>query len=175
MSVDFTSRGRPATGDDIARLEDELRTILPRDYVSFLQTEGGGRPTPNQSVHDQALELGVAVTDFFDADHLTKEWSKWRARVPARLVPVADAEGGNLVCLSLHGEDTGSVYFWDHENEVEDGVEPDDRNITQIAASFEEFLDGLLPLGASGVDQPGEVTSAWIDRDFLASLRDGEN
>jgi hypothetical protein len=148
MSVDFRSRGRLASGDDIARLEDELRATLPRDYVSFLRTVGGGRPAPNQSVDDQAVELGVAVTDFFDADQLAKEWSKWRARVPARLVPIADAEGRNLVCLSLHGEDRGSVYFWDHETEVEDGVEPDGRNITRIAASFEEFLDGLLPLGA---------------------------
>ncbi len=36
------------------------------------------------------------------------------------MLPIALAEGGNLVCLSVANDDFGSVHFWDHEAEAEE-------------------------------------------------------
>lgn len=36
-------------------------------------------------------------------------------RVPKEMLPIAVDPGGNLVLLAIEGEDTGKVFFWNHE------------------------------------------------------------
>ena len=81
-------------------------------------------------------------------------------RVPHGTLPVADAEGGNLVLIAL---DSDAVLFWDHE------LEHDlDEAVSEIAPDFAAFLDGLEPFDASHVHlEPGQVKSAWVDPGFV--------
>lgn len=64
-------------------------------------------------------------------------------RVPAGFLPIARDPGGNLICLALEGENANKVFFWDHENEYEEGEEVGYKNTNLIASSFEEFLASL--------------------------------
>jgi hypothetical protein len=66
-----------------------------------------------------------------------------QGRIPKKLFPIANDPFGNLICVSLTGEDCGAVYFWDHENEPDD-EDTEFRNIHLIADSWEEFIDGLV-------------------------------
>jgi hypothetical protein len=66
--------------------------------------------------------------------------------VPAGFLPLAVDPGGNLICLVISGTNTGKVYFWDHEEEVEEGQQPGYSNVYLIANSFNEFLNSLTAL-----------------------------
>ncbi|WP_416150187.1 SMI1/KNR4 family protein [Salipaludibacillus sp. HK11] len=53
-------------------------------------------------------------------------------------MPIADADGGDLICIGLKDKYRGKIYYWYHENETtdEDGKE----YYYLIANSFEEFI-----------------------------------
>lgn len=86
-------------------------------------------------------------------------------RLPGGLIPIIDAEGGNLVCLSTRSSDFGTVWFWDHERESEGAA------LSLLAADFDEFVGELSPLDD---DSPVPVEEAWIDPSFLAGLGDSD-
>ena len=62
-------------------------------------------------------------------------------RISDKLLPIADAECGDAIMLSLSKEDYGAVYYWAHEYELLDDV-PD---LYRLADSFTDFLNMLQP------------------------------
>jgi hypothetical protein len=64
----------------------------------------------------------------------------FRDRIPKGLVPVACDPFGNQILLGVN-ERHGVVFFWDHE--LETGDDPTWNNVSQIAPSFNDFLDML--------------------------------
>ena len=72
----------------------------------------------------------------------------YKGRIPRNLFPIAHDPGDNLIGLSVDGADKGSIYFWDHDREGNDGS-PDYSNVIPIADSFDEFLEGLHEKDAS--------------------------
>uniref|UniRef100_UPI00300B0FA1 SMI1/KNR4 family protein n=1 Tax=Solibacillus ferritrahens TaxID=3098620 RepID=UPI00300B0FA1 len=54
------------------------------------------------------------------------------------VMPIADADGGDLICIGLKDKYRGKIYYWYHEGEMtdEDGKE----YYYLIANSFEEFI-----------------------------------
>ena len=105
--------------------------------------------------------LGVGLPDDLD---LISVRDAYRDRVPSRYLPIAHAEGGNLILLSADEHDP-AVYFWDHEQEVEAGGE--DGALELVASSFEQFVAALSPTPDVPVAQVEEV---WADPDFLREL-----
>ncbi len=79
-------------------------------------------------------------------------------RFAADLIPIAYAEGGNLVFVDLRD---GSVHFWDHE--LED-VGPW-RRLDDGFRTFWERLEKFEP--ASVELDPADVQSVWVDPDLL--------
>jgi hypothetical protein len=104
--------------------------------------------------------LGVARGDHLDLEARMVQYGG--GRLPEGFLPIADAEGGNLVCLSLRSCDFGAIWFWDHERELEGDA------VTLLAADLREFFDDLAPVSQS--DEPSAVTEAWIDPAFLKEL-----
>jgi hypothetical protein len=68
-----------------------------------------------------------------------------RNRIPKNLLPIGAEGTGGVVCISLYGDDTGKVYFWDagHEEDINEGDEPDYYNVWWIADNFNDFLNSL--------------------------------
>jgi hypothetical protein len=54
------------------------------------------------------------------------------------VMPIADADGGDLICLGLKDNFKGKVYYWYHEGETTD--EAGNEYFYLIANSFEEFI-----------------------------------
>lgn len=160
---------RPEAGDPaaMARGEAQLGATLPGSFRRLLvETSNGGEvhPVASRSAPEVGLQaiLGLGRGDDLD---IAERLLQYQGRLPSGLVPVADAEGGNLVCLSVRSQDRGSVWFWDHE--LETGRGPAAR---RIAVAFDAFLDDLVPVTP---EMPSRVVEAWIDPDLLAEFGDG--
>ena len=69
----------------------------------------------------------------------------YRGRLPSDVIPIGDDPYGNLICLGVRGGNRGAVYFWDHEDELdEEGLSKlDYGNMYKLADGFEEFVDKL--------------------------------
>jgi hypothetical protein len=177
LNIDFLTPPEPADEMSVAQAERRLGRRIPEDYREFLlQERNGGRPAANVSVLPEARRVGVGVTDFLGVGHpddtdLVRVSAQYRDRVPADLLPVAHAEGGNLVCLSLVGRDPGAVYFWDHEEEADEGAPPTRENLYRIAGSFRDFAASLRPASDTPASGP-VVRDAWIDPAFLRELQE---
>ena len=87
------------------------------------------------------------VNEFLSVRQIREELTRYGDRLPARLMPIAYAEGGNLVLLAL---DDGRVSFWDHELE-------DSNPVFILAPGFHAFWEALRPFDPSTVElKPGQ-------------------
>ncbi|MBC7809956.1 MAG: SMI1/KNR4 family protein [Burkholderiales bacterium] len=157
---------------DLTYLEESQGIALPEDYRRFLLAHNGGYP-----------ELCVFPIDDFPRDtHAMVGWFfalegafsdtgavegyqglpptieealvDYRNRVPSDLLPIARDPGGNLICLGVKGEQTGKVYFWDHNEEsIDEEGHPTYLNVYKIADTFTKFLNSLVSEDLFDLDQ----------------------
>ncbi len=67
----------------------------------------------------------------------------FKDRIPPNLLPIGHDPGGNLVCISVGGNDHVTVYFWEHEFEVGECELPSYSNVYFVADNFHAFLETL--------------------------------
>ncbi len=122
---------------------------LPLEYRKFLLEKNGGIPKLTRFWFKNK-EDGSCVSSFFGIvkdfnDNLLLKQKYSGDRVPNNTLPIARDVYGNFILLSVKGEDRGKIYFWDHEQEADTdrGEAPNYSNLTLIADSFEEFVEGL--------------------------------
>jgi hypothetical protein len=145
----------PVVGESTIRgVEKVIGTTFPEAYRRFALRYNGGRPEPCEfdiAWEDQDWADGWSsdtvdwfvsyhpggVTDFLDY------YKTFKGRIPADMVPIAHDPGGNLILLAVDGPDRGKVFFWFRAEEVEEGDEPDRRNVGFVASDFDQFLRGL--------------------------------
>jgi hypothetical protein len=131
----------------IRRLETEIGAPLPDDYRGFL-AEFGGATFPElfeapitEPGHPGEYACPWVFFGFYNPDargiphshDLRSNYSEYKSRVRFGLIPIAEAIGGNLICLSVSGSNRGSVYYWDHET----------NDVWLVSNSFDEFLSSL--------------------------------
>jgi hypothetical protein len=171
----------PRAPEQLAAFERSIGSALPDGFRRFLARCDGGRPGPNRLDNDAGTAVGLGVTQFLgigDGDNsIRTRLDEYAGRTGAGLLPIADAEGGNLVLLSIAGPDVGSVWFWDHEMEADEGEPPRPEALTRVAGDFEELLADLVRSDGQAPTEASDATSAWIDPQFLAQLRqqDGQD
>lgn len=122
---------------------------IPAAYRRFLLEHNGGWPEPgdfsitwaNGRQEQISVEwfLPVNTQEVIDLEATLKVY---RDRVPEALFPIARA-GGGLVCVTVAGEQQGQVFFWDHEEEAEEGEPPTWDNLYPVAEHFDAFLANL--------------------------------
>jgi hypothetical protein len=88
-------------------------------------------------------QVFFGIDDPEESCNLDWNMDVFNGRLPANLLAIACDDGGDLICLSLFGDDAGSVLFWDFYNEP---AEPSYVNVYRIAESFAAFIEGLRPL-----------------------------
>lgn len=124
---------------------------LPESYLEFVKRHNGAEPDPNSLDG----EGSVSVRRFIPVEEAATVFASVEG-FPSRVIPLAEDDCGNFTYVEPA---TGEVYFWDHE------IEDDEK----IAVDVPDFIFRLLTFDAGAVE-PGQVISAWIDPDFLASL-----
>lgn len=124
--------------------------VAHADWIDFLNENDGAVPEPNES--DVGKDNGVGVTAFFSVKAAQAAYRDYSGRMPPDVLPIADAVGGNLVCLGLSASRTG-VLFWDHETE----------ELTALAPSFRSFLASLRRIDPSEkLLRPGQVQEVVV-------------
>jgi hypothetical protein len=130
MAVEFESRNPGATPEQIGALSHEVGA-LPSAYVAFLLRHDGFVPARNR-FPVRATRVG-SVREVLGCDEALRVWKRMRSELGPSLLPICEAEGGNLVCLALPD---GRVLFWDHDHWGADGLTP-------VASSVDDFVELL--------------------------------
>jgi cell wall assembly regulator SMI1 len=150
--MNITDSSQQLTERQIDEAERGLGRSIPPDYRKFLLQYNGGRPVPSDFVMAGPRKgstqigtvryfLGIGTPE--ETENLDYVLGVFSDRMPPRIFPIARDPGGNFICISNEGADTGTVYFWDHERESEEGEAPGEQNLFIIANSFDEFLEKL--------------------------------
>jgi cell wall assembly regulator SMI1 len=156
MKVRLREERAPARAQELEHLEREVGSALPSDFANFLSDQDGCRVEANVFRVDEDNDSGV--NEFLSLDRIIAEKAALGERLSSEAWPIADAEGGNYVCLRREESGDWTVVFWDHEVEQE----------TVLAQSFNEFLESLEKFDPETVKlKPGQVVSAWIDPSLL--------
>ncbi len=168
---------------DINLLENNFDIKLPEDYKNFLLTHNGGYPekdcysfidVENASNLKRFLAFYDIKVDFHVQiyDDLVKEYLKLKDRIPQECIPIARDSGGNYVCLGIKGSEYGKVYFWDHEEEADEGEHPTFANMYLLANNFTDFINGLYSVDIEEQENKEGVfsSSKYIDKHDNYSL-----
>jgi len=148
--IEFANERPPVASDELADAErrlSELGQHIPRSYKTFLAHHDGGRPVENSFSYERDdREIGNVVNAFLGiapmpgGNLIETAMSMWE-RIPAGVLPIAEDQVGNLICLDGRDGRDGPVLFWDHEYE---GDPPDEANLYEIAPDLQTFLDTLI-------------------------------
>jgi len=149
MALEIHDSCHSLSEKDVEQTETKLGVSLPVDYRTFLLRHNGGWPEPstfpleNNPSDDHARVHYFLCIEEEDPYNLIDWAEDFQGRVPPGLLPIAVDPGGNLVCVSTSGGKSGTVYFWDHEEEAGEGETPGYDNVYYVAENFEDFLNML--------------------------------
>jgi hypothetical protein len=83
------------------------------------------------------------IDDPVESCNLEWIYEVMNGRLQPNLVAIADDPCSDLICLSIFGDDAGSVVFWDRHTEP---PEPSYQIVYRVAGSIEELLDSIQEL-----------------------------
>ena len=170
--IRFGEERPPVSAEELAAAEERLAQMglrIPPSYRAFLAERDWGRPVERDFTFRRGDDpdsgnlvewfLGLAPVrppgmNLLDvARALTVP-----GRMPAGVLPIAQAGGGDKVCLDGREGRDGPVLFWDREEEPEEPEDP--SNLYFVAPDLASFLDGLteLPLLPA---EPGWLPFDW--------------
>ena len=144
--ITISESEEPVTESQLVELERYIGSPLPASYRDFLSRHNGGRVSPDCFDFVRGGNVTHGGVDWFLAittgghNNLRDDIDTYSDRVPRGYIPIAYDSGGNLVVLSLRDD---GVYFWDHDEEVEEGEIAGMQNMYWIAGSFDRFLDAI--------------------------------
>lgn len=160
----------------LVNFENIIGVHLPKEYVDFLKKNNGGTPELNIIELQNEEIKSFSITSFLglyldDINNLHAQFLTYRQRIQKNYIPIADVEGGNMVCLNIID---GSVLLWDHDTELLNHSIIPYKSLLPIANSFNEFLTLIHPY-IEGNSDDYEVEEVWIDPDFLREIENGDN
>lgn len=142
--------GKPLSEEDILKAEQEMQTMIPKEYREFLKKHNGGHPSPcdfyiSIDTNNKIKKIQASISKFYGLEgtyNLAWNYKEYKDRMPSEMFPIAEVGGCNI-CLCREGNNQGKVYFWDSEEENPEIPQPYYDNLYFIANSFEEFLKSL--------------------------------
>jgi hypothetical protein len=150
------SRRRLPDEAAVRRAETRIGASLPGDYREFLLKYGlcalGSEGYVECEIEEECPWGGLVTSVFYgfidpeDSYDLEGAYETFRGRMPPNLVPIGMDPGGNQVCISVSGDDHGSVYFWDHEHRELGGFE-------RLEAMYRDLEEDGIETTRLGIDQ----------------------
>lgn len=161
---------KSCSDEDIKSIGEEFKETLPSDYVWFISNYGEAFVSADvgfRSIETNpwASASGLNGVTYFYSGQSGSDQSvlnlkeRYRDQIKDCLLPIAESPGGNQVCLSLCSEDTGSVYFWDHNGKI-------GSDLYLIAKSFRSFLDSFEKESEQSDEKKPKIVSSRISDDF---------
>ena len=146
--TEYLTDTRP-TDEQLTVFERLIGGVFPDDYRRFLKSENGGRPEPESfrfkfrdgREEDSSVHYFYALREG-QIGNLEGTSKIFRGRIPPDYLAIATDPFGNKILLRIATRNPGKIYFWDHEKEEDEDM-PTLRNMSLIANSFTEFVEGL--------------------------------
>lgn len=132
--------------DEINNYASTLGGAFPVDYANFLSIKNGGKPEPstlNFSKKSISIKYMYAYKSPLTTCTLDYALALYQGRIPKGFIPIAHDSAGNLLIMSFLLPESGHVYFWDHNNEVDESEQPYFGNMVKICESF-SLLESML-------------------------------
>lgn len=146
-------RGPRVSDEAVRRFERRIGATLPDDYRAFLLEINGGRTATSHCAFK--LRRGISVLNSLFSLDDPEERNDLATRqqythdLPSNGLLIGYADGGNII-LIIADPHVGEVWHLVPHDRPE-GSNPrvewfDRRDVTKLAGSFREFMDGLTPL-----------------------------
>ena len=143
--------------DSPDKIEAQLDAKLPKEYRSFLEANKTTlkfdttigyipiKPSPWASSKNGMQHLDMLYGLASNKNSLLNNLNNYADRIPDGCLPIGDAGGGNQILLSTRLEDYGKIYFWNHEEEVNEQGDraTGDAGMYLAADSFVDFVGRL--------------------------------
>ena len=145
---------------------------FPKAFVDYLQEHNDAQ------LEENILDLGdneCCVRYFYGTSlefysDIRMIYEDYQGRMPKELIPIADPDFGNQICMSLDKATYGKIYFWDHEMmDADDAGIPATSDLKEIAPSFDALLARIKesPYAAEPVKKPGFWSKLFGKFQFL--------
>lgn len=157
--------------EKIKLFEREKGKNFPNEYIEFLLEYNGGIPEANIFEND---EVSISIQAFYglglsNIDDIRHKVDVLKNRIPEECLPIAEIEGGDVLCMVLSQENYGEVLLWEHEEEINEGYANNTNVFKKVSPTFNELLKEVIPFEVDGKDD-FKVKDIWIDPDFLKEL-----
>src|SRR5690625_4608174 len=141
--MDLIKSHKKLSLSNIKSFESKNNVNLSKNYIKFLLHWNGGKPRPNNVFSIDGY--GISVLNVFNGIgdmyyNFEDEIDAYEYRLPDGFVPIGNDPGGNAILLGTKEPHYDHIFFWDHEQEVD---EPDMSNMYFLASNIWEFLDSL--------------------------------
>jgi hypothetical protein len=158
----------------IETFEKEIGSKLPQEYCEFLLEYNGG--IPERNIYENQ-DVSISVQTFYglglnSIDDIRHKIDVLQYRIPRECVPIAEIEGGDVLCIALSQKKYGEILLWQHEEELNEGYTDNISMLKKVALTFNDFLKGLLCFEVNDEDS-FKVNEIWIDPEFLKELGKG--
>lgn len=149
----FTNTSPNTSTQTIQIISDSIGFPLPPAYVEHLIQYNGGKCLPNifdfveagETTSNEIRYFLNTTHDHQSIQHYIAVYKKDQKRMPSYMVPIATDDLGNLICISCLTNTYGFIYFWNHDEEVNYHIVPDndESNLTMLSYSIDAFLASL--------------------------------
>ncbi|MFN2747229.1 SMI1/KNR4 family protein [Bacillus sp. z60-18] len=156
---------------EIEEIEKSLSINLSDDYKEFLLKYGECMIMEDNLVfpvlEDTPLsDEGVLPLGFFygledNRYDIRNVRDIYFDQMPEWVLPIADAEGGDQICIGVKGEKKGKIYFWDHE------LRDRQQDLFLVANTFSDFIQSLFVKDTPKKNKNDGVISIELDEDLL--------
>lgn len=119
---------------------------FPQDFILYLKKHNDAELEPNVlDVHDNECCIryfyGTSIEAYAD---IWDTYEVYKERMPKKCIPIADADFGNQICMSLQEDTYGKIYFWDHELiDTDEMCEINIKDMNEVAVSFTDLLSKI--------------------------------
>lgn len=149
--IDIETNAEPVNEIELRLLEKEIAAVLPPEYKNFLLEHNGGKPTIRRYITvDRKVESSLMyLYPLSDktTPNLMEKFDYYNHMIPKNLLSIGKTPKKSQVCISISGDDYGSVYHWDLEDqEYIEGpiINPTYKYMKLIAKNFDEFINSLF-------------------------------
>ncbi len=122
---------------------------IPEPYKAFLLQHNGGSTGDKNTFKVSKMTGEFCLHEFFGIheglgglDYIQITYTS-RKRFPAHYFAIASDVAGNLILMGQNEKKFGQIFFWYHENEVDEDEKPWEKNIYKVAKNLEAFIGKL--------------------------------
>lgn len=157
MNIDLEYSFRDISLYDINNFEKKYGISFSQDYKKFLLVNNGGKTGKRRRFRTNDKNKEGRVTSsillFFPVsdeieENLENKYKLFNISkiIPNNFLPIGEDPRKNLICMSLDGDDEGSVYHceMDYNDYLKEQIQLEENHIRLISKSFTEFIEGLF-------------------------------